>query len=202
MHSQPGEITYMLAAWRHGDAEAFSRLMTLVYDELRQLARRQLQRERRRHSSANAEAGIRPTELVHEAYLRLAQQHQMEWKDRQHFYAIAAMLMRRVLVDRARRQRAGKRGGKEAPSFLDEGPLRLELVPERAADLIALDDALDALAEFDERKCRIVELRFFGGLSVAETAEVLKTSERTVAREWELAKSWLYWQLSKDESAK
>ncbi len=196
MHSQPGEITYMLAAWRHGDAEAFSRLMTLVYDELRQLARRQLQRERRRHSSANAEAGIRPTELVHEAYLRLAQQHQMEWKDRQHFYAIAAMLMRRVLVDRARRQRAGKRGGKEAPSFLDEGPLRLELVPERAADLIALDDALISLGRIDAKKAQIVELRFFGGMTVEEIADYLSMTPDAVRRQWRTAKAWLFRELN------
>ncbi|MDX2032355.1 MAG: ECF-type sigma factor [Blastocatellia bacterium] len=196
MHSQTGEITYLLAAWRHGDAEAFSRLMTLVYDELRQLARRQLQRERGRHSSANAEAGIRPTELVHEAYLRLAQQHQMEWKDRQHFYAIAAMLMRRVLVDRARRQRAEKRGGKEAPSFLDEGRLRLELVPERAADLIALDDALISLGRIDARKAQIVELRFFGGMTVEEIADYLSMTPDAVRRQWRTAKAWLFRELS------
>ena len=189
-------ITQLLLKWNDGDAGALDQLMPLVYDELRQLARRQLQRERRRHSSANAEAGIRPTELVHEAYLRLAQQHQMEWKDRQHFYAIAAMLMRRVLVDRARRQRAGKRGGKEAPSFLDEGPLRLELVPERAADLIALDDALISLGRIDAKKAQIVELRFFGGMTVEEIADYLSMTPDAVRRQWRTAKAWLFRELN------
>lgn len=171
----------MLRAWSGGDSAALDRLMPLVYAELRRMAQRRIRRERPGHS-------LQTTALVHEAYLRLVDQDRVRWKDRGHFFAIAAQLMRRILVDHARKRGNAKRGG-------DVTRLQLEvaasLSEDRAADVVALDDALKSLAVLDERKSRIVELRFFGGLSIEETARALEVSPGTVMRDWTLAKAWL-----------
>jgi len=155
--------------------------MPIVYQELRQIARRCLYGERAGHS-------VRATALVHEAYLRLVDVRQIDWRNRVHFLAMAARLMRRTLVDLARARRADKRGGDAVRVTFDEG-----LLPAQAIDdqVVRLDEALQALAALDERKCRVVELRFFGGLSVDETAEALRVSTKTVARDWEFARAWL-----------
>ncbi|MEK7830655.1 MAG: ECF-type sigma factor [Acidobacteriota bacterium] len=192
-HSSPlnPDVTGLLIAWGEGDRNALEQLTPMVDVELRRIAQSYLSREKSDHI-------LQTTALVNEAWMRLIDWQKSSWQSRAHFFGVAASLMRKILVGEARRRRRLKRGGNDFKVSLSEA----DLVPKgKQPDLIALDDALDALAEFDERKCRIVELRFFGGLSVAETAEVLKASERTVAREWELAKSWLYRQLSKDESA-
>jgi len=185
------EVTGLLMAWGKGDDEALEELTPMVDVELRRIAEAYLRREKSDHI-------LQTTALVNEAWMRLIDWQKSTWQNRAHFFGVAASLMRKILVGEARRRRRLKRGGKDFKVSLSE----VDLIPNgKQPDLIALDDALDALAEFDARKSRIVELRFFGGLSVAETAEVLKSSERTVAREWELAKSWLYRQLSKDPSA-
>mgnify|MGYP000266989438 FL=1 len=189
---QISEVTGLLMAWGDGDRDALEQLTPMVDVELRRIAEAYMSREKSDHV-------LQTTALVNEAWMRLIDWQKSTWQSRAHFFGVAASLMRKILVSEAQRRRRLKRGGNDFKVSLSE----VDLVPKgKQPDLIALDDALDALAEFDERKCRIVELRFFGGLSVAETAEVLKASERTVAREWELAKSWLYRQLSKDESAK
>ncbi|MBS1791235.1 MAG: sigma-70 family RNA polymerase sigma factor [Acidobacteria bacterium] len=185
------EVTGLLVAWGEGDREALEQLTPMVDVELRRIAQSYLSRERSEHM-------LQTTALVNEAWMRLIDWQKSSWQSRAHFFGVAASLMRKILVSEARRRRRLKRGGNDFRVSLSE----VDLAPSgKQPDLIALDDALDALAEFDERKSRIVELRFFGGLSVAETAEVLKASERTVAREWELAKSWLYRQLSNNSSA-
>lgn len=189
---QISEVTGLLMAWGDGDRDALEQLTPMVDVELRRIAEAYMRREKSDHV-------LQTTALVNEAWMRLIDWQKSTWQSRAHFFGVAASLMRKILVSEAQRRRRLKRGGDNFKVSLSEA----DLIPKgKQPDLIALDDALDALAEFDERKCRIVELRFFGGLSVAETAEVLKASERTVAREWELAKSWLYRQLSKDESAK
>lgn len=191
-HSSPQNpaVTGLLIAWGEGDRDALEQLTPMVDVELRRIAEAYLSREKSDHI-------LQTTALVNEAWMRLIDWQKSTWQNRAHFFGVAASLMRKILVGEARRRRRLKRGGNDFRVSLSE----VDLVPKgKQPDLIALDDALDALAEFDERKSRIVELRFFGGLSVAETAEVLKTSERTIAREWELAKSWLYRQLSRDES--
>jgi len=175
------EITRLLAAWREGDEHALATLMPLVYDELRRLASRHLGRERAGHT-------LQTTALVHEAYLRLVDQKEANWQCRAQFFAVAAQMMRRILVDYARSRRFAKRGGGARKVSLDEAMVVSE---ERAADVVALDEALNALARFDERKSRMIELRFFGGLSIEETAEALGVSPGTVMREWTLAKAWL-----------
>ncbi|MDA8021293.1 MAG: sigma-70 family RNA polymerase sigma factor [Thermoanaerobaculia bacterium] len=177
------DVTDLLQNWR--DPTAKARLVSLIYDELRGLASRQLLRERRHHT-------LRPTALVHEAYLRLAEQTRMRWRDRAHFLAIAAQMMRRILVDHARRRGALKRGGGAACFVLDEAR---DLADVEGIDLVALDDAMTALAELDARQARVVELRFFGGLSVRDTGAVLGISPATVKRDWASAKAWLYHQL-------
>jgi RNA polymerase sigma factor (TIGR02999 family) len=175
-------ITGLLLAWRAGEARALDQLLPLVYDELRQIAHRQLRRERPEHTLDTAG-------LVHEAYIRLVDQKQVQWADRSHFFAVAAQAMRRILVDYARRYRAEKRG---------EAPVRVNLsdatlVADDSADtLLAIDDALNDLAALDERLARVVECRFFGGLTETETAEVLGVTERTVRRDWIKAKGWLH----------
>lgn len=174
-------VTRMLIDWSNGDRDAPQRLMPLVYEELRQLARHYLQRERADHT-------LQATGLVHEAYLRLVDQSTTTWQNRAHFFGVAAQLMRRILVDYARQHRAEKRGGTWDKLVFAEA---LVSSKERSIDLIALDDALKDLARFDERQSRIVELRFFGGLTVEESAEALEISPRTVKREWRLAKAWL-----------
>jgi RNA polymerase sigma-70 factor (ECF subfamily) len=162
------------------------RLMPLVYQELRRTAHRQLRGER-------PGQGPQTTSLVHEAYMRLLDSSRVRWQNRSHFYAVSAQLMRRILVDFARARRAQKRGGDAVRVPIDEA---LDALPERRADVVALDDALEALAQFDPRKVQVVELRFFGGLSVEETADVLSVSPDTVMRDWKLAKAWLLRELS------
>jgi RNA polymerase sigma factor (TIGR02999 family) len=174
-------ITGLLHAWRQGDEGAFETVLPLVYDELRRIARRHLGRERAGHT-------LEPTALVNEVYLRLVDARQVAWRDRLHFFALASRIMRRVLVDAARARQAGKRGGGVAVVPLEEGDAR---AAERGADLLALDDALEALAAVDARKGRVVELRVFAGLSLDETAEALGVSPDTVARDWKFATSWL-----------
>ena len=181
-------MTQLLLAWGDGDQSALEKLMPLVYEELRRMAHQYMRREHPGHT-------LQTTALVNEVYFRLIDQKRMHWQNRAQFFAIAAQLMRRILVDHARSHQYAKRGGGAHKVSLDEGALVAE---EQAADLIALDDALLSLASIDERKSRIVELRFFGGLSVEETAETLKTSSRTVMREWSMAKAWLYQTINHD----
>ncbi len=188
--ASPHDVTALLLSWSAGDRDAPARLMPLVYDELRRLARGYLRRERAEHT-------LQPTALVNEAYLRVVDQTRVSWENRAQFFGLAARLMRNVLVDHARERAAQKRGGDgdhQAPRLpLDETHVRIE---ERAAELVALDEALKSLAEFDERKSRVVEMRFFGGLSVEETAAALGVSDKTVMREWRVAKMWLHRELS------
>jgi RNA polymerase sigma-70 factor, ECF subfamily len=174
------EITRLLRAWGDGQQDAHERLMPLVYDELHRLARTYMARERANHT-------LQATALVHEAYLRLVEAS-ATFKDRAQFYGMCAVLMRRILVDWARTRGASKRGGEWRKVQLEEARV---VLPESEVDLVALDDALKALEVVDARKSRVVELRFFGGMSVEETAAVLKVSVETVARDWKLAKSWL-----------
>lgn len=180
------DITRLLIDWRHGDEAALVELMPLVYAELRKLARRYLRRERSDHT-------LQPTALIHEAYLKLVDQELPTLKDRAHFYGIAARVMRQVLIDHARRHQAVKRGAEHEKIALDQA---IVYSHQRAAEFVALDAALQELARFDERKCRIVELRFFGGLSLEETAEALEISVATVGRELRLANAWLHRQMS------
>ena len=179
------EVSGLLRAWSDGDRAALDRLTPIVYDELRRLARRYMRGERPGHS-------LQTTALVNEAYMRLVDYKRMQWQNRAHFFAVSSQLMRRILVDHARRRNL-KRGG-DVPhiSFEDTA----EVGNDRAADLVAVDDALDALARVDPRKVQVVEMRFFGGLSVEETAEVLKISPVTVMRDWSTAKAWLYRELT------
>jgi RNA polymerase sigma factor (TIGR02999 family) len=183
----PQEVTQLLIAWSNGDRGALEKLMPLVYDELRRLARRYMNREPAGHT-------LQTTALVNEAYLRLIEQKEVKWQNRAHFFAISAQLMRRILVSMARARQADKRGGEARQVSLDEA---LVISENRAAELVALDDAMNELASLDPRRSRVVELRYFGGLSVEETAEVLKVSPDTVMREWKRAKAWLYAELNK-----
>ncbi len=171
----------MLLDWSNGDREAAADLMPLVYDELRQIARACLQRERSDHT-------LQATGLVHEAYLRLVDQTEANWKNRAHFFGVAARVMRRILVDHARKARAEKRGGDWDKLEFNEALLSS---PERQVDLVALDDALQDLAKLDPRQSQVVELRFFGGLTEEEAGEVLDVSPRTIRRDWRIAKAWL-----------
>jgi RNA polymerase sigma factor (TIGR02999 family) len=175
------EVTQLLVAWSDGDEAALDRLAPLVHGELHRLARRYMSGEREGHV-------LQTSALINEAYLRLIDWKSVRWQNRAHFFGVAAQLMRRILVDFARR-RPKSEGGEARLVALDEA---LTVAGGREADLVALDEALDELARFDERKSRVVELRFFGGLSVEETAEVLKVSGVTVMREWNKAKAWLY----------
>ncbi|MEN3335368.1 MAG: hypothetical protein V7641_4733 [Blastocatellia bacterium] len=176
------EVTRLLKDWGSGDSSALDQLIPIVYDELRAVAARYLRRERQDHT-------LQPTALVNEAYLRLIDQKQVNWQNRAHFVGVAAQMMRRILVDHAKSHNRVKRGGGAQKVTLDEA---LALSEKRADDLLELDEALTALAAFDERKSRVVEMKYFGGLSVEETAEVLQVSVITVARDWKLAKAWLY----------
>jgi len=176
----------LLAQWREGEADALERLMPLVYADLRKLARAHLRRERAGHS-------LQATALVHEAYLRLVNLDRLRVENRTHFIAVAARLMRQILVDHARRRRAGKRGAAVPVMSLDAvTPGAEPTVGGTSLDLLALDRALDELASFDPQQCRIIEMRFFGGLTIEETAEALGFSSATVEREWACAKAWLY----------
>lgn len=180
-------ITQLLIEWSRGNQAAFDQLMPLVYDELRKLARSQLRHERPDHT-------LQATALVHEAYLRLIDQHSVTWKNRAHFFGIASQMMRRILVNYAVRRGARKRGGFVQTVSLDDA---LGLSGERGLDVVALDEALKELERLDPRQSRIVELRFFGGLSIEETAEVVNISPATVKREWVTAKLWLRRQMAK-----
>ena len=179
------EVTQILRDWSGGDASAAERLMPLVYDELRRLARSYLRRERSDHT-------LQPTALVNEAYLKLVDQSRVSWQDRHHFFGIAAQMMRRVLVDHARANAAEKRGGQRDKVSLEDVDVS---TGQRAAELVELDDALQRLTEVFPRKGKVVELRFFGGFSVVESAEILGVSDKTIMREWESAKLWLYREL-------
>lgn len=181
------EITQLLAAWSGGDPEAADKLAPLIYTHLHRLARHYMNRERGDHT-------LQTTALVNEAYLRLVEQKRTDWRDRAHFFAISSTLMRRILVSMARARHARRRGGDPVHLPLDEALIFSE---DRAAELVVLDDALEALAQLDERKSRIIEMRFFGGLTVEETAEVLKISPETVMREWKRARAWLKVELEK-----
>ncbi len=187
----PGRVTELLHAWRQGDPRAEADLLPLIYDELRSRAARYLRRERPDHT-------LQPTALVHEAYLRLIDQRAVAWHDRTHFFAIAAQMMRRVLLDHARKHGSEKRGGGMRPVPIDAAALEVpgELPALAQADLVALDAALTALAAFDPERARVVELRFFGGLTLEETAAVLGCSTATVMRQWRTARSWLYAELT------
>jgi len=179
-------LTGLLRAWSEGNAEAAERLLPLVYGELRRQAARYLRRE------PNART-LQPTALVHEAYIRLANQDRARWKDRHHFFAIAAQVMRRALVDHARRRHAARRGGSRPRVTLAEADA---VAAPRDVDLLDLDQALGELARLDPRRAAMVELRYFGGLSIEETARTLGVSPRTVLREWKLARAWLHRRLS------
>jgi len=182
------QITERLIAWNNGDTAALDDVLRAVYQELRRMADRYLRLERTGHT-------LQPTALVHEAYLRLIDQTQVSWQNRAHFFGVAAQMMRRILVDHARTKQRDKRGGPVRPLSLDEV---VDVTKGRASDLVALDEALESLTAIDPRKGRVVEMRFFGGLSVEETAEVLDVSPQTVLRDWKLAKAWLYKELKSD----
>ena len=181
------DVTRLLVRLTDGDRGVLDELLPVVYGELRKLASSYLRRERVGHT-------LQPTALVHEAYMRLVDQTQVQWQNRAHFFGVAAQMMRRILVDHARAHEAEKRGGEFQKLSLDEN---IDVSGERDVNLVALDDALNLLAEIDPQKSKIVELRFFGGLSVEETAEVLGVSAPTVKRQWRMAKAWLYGQVKR-----
>ena len=181
------DVTRLLVRLTDGDRGVLDELLPVVYGELRKLASSYLRRERVGHT-------LQPTALVHEAYMRLVDQTQVQWQNRAHFFGVAAQMMRRILVDHARAHEAEKRGGEFQKLSLDEN---IDVSGERDVNLVALDDALNLLAEIDPQKMKIVELRFFGGLSVEETAEVLGVSAPTVKRQWRMAKAWLYGQVKR-----
>jgi len=183
----PEGITQLLVDWGEGDRAALEKLMPLVYSELRRLASNYLRRERVGHT-------LQPTALVNEAYLKLIDQRNAKWQNRAQFFGISAQLMRRILVDHARQRQAAKRGGLEQQR-LSITSVEAAMVQEPAVDLLALNEALDELAEMDAQQSRIVELKFFGGLSIEETAEVLGVSHATVERDWKMARAWLRRQL-------
>jgi RNA polymerase sigma-70 factor, ECF subfamily len=183
------ELTQLLRAWSEGDEQALEKLVPLVYAELHRLARHYMARERAGHT-------LQTSALVNEAYVRLVDIKKVNWQNRAHFFGVSAQLMRRVLVDFARSRRSLKRGGEIVMVSLEEGSIAF---PGAGADVVALDDALKTLAAMDPRRSRVVELRFFGGLSAEETAEVLKVSAETVLHDWKLAKVWLLRELSVDK---
>lgn len=188
MEESSKQITLLLERWGNGDAEVLDDLMPLVYNELRRQAAGYLRRERSNHT-------LQPTALINEAYLKLINVRDVKWQNRSHFFAIAARVMRRILVDYARERKREKRGGAAENVPLDEA---LTIVSQgKSVDLVALDEALNKLATFDERQAKVVELRYFSGLSIDETAEVLKVSDVTVRRDWNTAKAWLHQEITK-----
>ena len=188
--SQTNDVTELLVAWSHGDQAARDQLMPVVYDELHRLARRYMSRELPGHT-------LQTSALVNEAFLRLVDQKSVHWQNRAHFYGIAAQMMRRILVDYARGRNYAKRGAGAPTVTLDEG---LIVSDERSAEVVAVHEALEELAKLDPRKGQIVELRFFGGLSIEETANILGVSPGTVMRDWTLAKAWLHREMSPEAS--
>jgi RNA polymerase sigma factor (TIGR02999 family) len=184
---ETSSLSHLLQRWSDGDNGALEQLMPLVYGELRRMARRYMRQQPSSHT-------LQATALIHEAYLRLAGQEDKRWENRAHFFGVAAQAMRHILVDYARARNTGKRGGETLTVSLEEGAI---VSKERAAELVALDDALAELARLSPRQARVVELRHFGGLSVEETAEVLKVSVDTVTRDWRQAKAWLHRELNK-----
>ena len=186
--SSTHEVTELLTAWSGGDKAALDKLMPLIHQELRRLAHRYMSRERPGHT-------MQTTALVNEAYLRLVNRDGVHWQNRAHFFAIASQLMRHILVDHARSHAYAKRGGGAQTISLDEA---MVVSQERAAEVVALDDVLKELAKIDPQQSRIVELRFFGGLTIEETAVVLRLSPATIKREWSTAKAWLYHELAKE----
>jgi RNA polymerase sigma factor (TIGR02999 family) len=189
MTPSPNDVTQLLVAWGNGDQAARDQLMPLVYTELHRLAHRHIKKERPGHT-------LQTSALVNEAFLRLVDQRDVHWQSRAHFFGIAAQMMRRILVDYARSRRFAKRGGAARQVSLDE---ELLVTKQRNEDVVGLDDALTELATVDERKSKVVELKFFGGLSIEETAEVLGVSSGTVMRDWTLAKAWLRRAMSKND---
>ncbi len=190
MESVRSEVTELLHQWSNGRQEALDRLLPQIYDELRRLASSYLRRERSDHT-------LQATALVHEAFLKLVDQRKVRWQNRAHFFGIAAQAMRRILVDHMRAHAAAKRGAGQRPLLLDEAVVPVGMV---SVDVLALDEVLTRLGAFDPQQSRIVELRFFGGLTIEETAEVLHISPATVGREWTLAKAWLYAELQGNRS--
>jgi RNA polymerase sigma factor (TIGR02999 family) len=184
--SAPQNVTKLLVEWNKGDQGALEALVPLVYEELRRLARYYLKQEKQNHTLSS-------TALVHEAYLRLVNQKEVTWQNRAHFFGVASQMMRRILVDHARHHAYAKRGGGALTLALEDA---VATPQRREVDLVALDDALNSLAKLDERQSRMVELRFFGGLSIEETSEVLGISAPTVKREWASARAWLYREIS------
>ncbi len=187
MGLSPGEITLLLVKVRNGDREAESALVPLVYDELRRLARRYMRHERPDHT-------LQSTALVHEAYLKLIEQRETAWQNRAHFFGVASQLMRRILMDHARTKLAKKRGGSQQKISLDDA---VAFSPAQSEQFLAVDEALDRLSQLNPRQGRIVELRFFGGLTDEEVAEVLAISTRTVKRDWSVARAWLFRELNR-----
>ncbi len=185
------DLTSLLLDWSRGNPDALNQLAPLIYDELHRMASRQLRRERSEHT-------LQSTALVHEVYLKLIDQDRVQWQDRNHFFAVASQLIRRILVDHARARYASKRGGGQVKLEFDES---IALPWKSDQDLLALDDAMRSLAQFDQRQSRIVELRFFGGLSIEESAEVLNVSPATVKRDWNVARAWLYRQLARSSNS-
>jgi RNA polymerase sigma factor (TIGR02999 family) len=190
VNDQAEQITERLIAWNSGDTAALDDVISAVYKELRRMADRYLRLERPNHT-------LQPTALVHEAYLRLVDQTQVNWQNRAHFFGVAAQMMRRILVDHARTKQRDKRGGAAKRMSLEEVE---NLSAGQSVDLVALDEALESLTEIDPRKSRVVELRFFGGLSIEETGEVLNVSPQTVMRDWKLAKAWLYQEIKSEST--
>ena len=186
MRQTPENVTQLLIDWSKGDKEALDNLVPLVYDELRRQAARYLRHERAGHT-------LQTTALIHEAYLRLVDQRNVHWQNRAHFFGIAAQMMRRILVDHARTKKRAKRGGSDIRVSFSEATLK---APDQDLDIVALDEALEHLAEIDEQQSKIVELRFFSGLTVEETAEVMGISAATVKRNWSMAKAWLHREIS------
>lgn len=186
--TQPHQITELLAEWREGNQSALDELYPLVYDELHRLARRYMSRERKGHT-------LQTTALINEAYVRLVDQKNVQWANRSHFFAISAQIMRRILIDHARHHAYAKRGGGAKQVSLEEVAA---IAPEQGRELIRLDEALKSLAERDPRRSQVVELRYFGGLNNEEIAGVLNVSQNTVTRDWNMARAWLYQQLSEN----
>ncbi|HKE56690.1 MAG TPA: sigma-70 family RNA polymerase sigma factor [Pyrinomonadaceae bacterium] len=189
MSEQPENVTQLLLGWGNGDKEALDQLMPIVYDELRRQAARYLRRERAGHT-------LQTTALINEAYIRLVDQKRVHWQNRAHFFGIAAKMMRRILVDHARTKKRAKRGGSDVRVSLADATL---VSKSRDLDIVALDQALERLGKVDEQQARVVELRFFSGLTVEETAEVLSISAATVKRDWSMAKAWLHREITDDQ---